>query len=167
MSNSIYLIDTNILVEAYKRYYSFDIAPSFWNSLLQKAKAGQVVSIDRVKSEIDGYGEDDDLKIWVNQEFGNWFLPTQDSGVIQAYREIIGWATSNEQFTDAAKTEFASVADSWLIACAKAKEFTVVTHEASKAGAKKRIMIPNVCDAHRIPVINTFDMMRNLKVRLG
>ncbi|MFD2408995.1 DUF4411 family protein [Paenibacillus rhizoplanae] len=47
------------------------------------------------------------------------------------------------------------------------KEFTVVTHEASKAGAKKRILIPNVCDAHRIPVINTFDMMRKLKVRLG
>ncbi|MFC6653423.1 DUF4411 family protein [Paenibacillus rhizoplanae] len=29
------------------------------------------------------------------------------------------------------------------------------------------MLIPNVCDAHRIPVINTFDMMRKLKVRLG
>jgi polyribonucleotide nucleotidyltransferase len=162
----IYLVDTNILVEAYKRYYSFDIVPSFWNILIQKAKAGRVVSIDRVKDEIDGYGEEDELKVWINREFGEWFIPTDDANIITAYREIIKWSTDHAQFTDAAKAEFASVADSWLIACAKAHNYVLVTHEAFSAGVKKRVLIPNACLAHNITHINTFDMMRQLNVRL-
>ncbi|MFC5532270.1 DUF4411 family protein [Cohnella yongneupensis] len=166
-TNNVYLVDTNILVEAYNRYYSFDIAPTFWSSLVDKARAGQVVSIDRVKAEIDGYGEDDALKQWVNREFGEWFVPTDNPQVIGAYREVIGWATGHDQFTPAAKAEFASVADSWLVACAKANNYVLVTHESFSAGAKKRVLIPNACQAHNIPHMNTFDMMRRLNVRLG
>lgn len=162
----IFLVDTNILVEAYKRYYSFDIVPSFWIKLLEKVKSGQIVSIDRVKDEIDGYGEDDELKIWVNRELGECFIPTDNANIIAAYRQIIQWATDHEQFTGAAKAEFASVADSWLIACAKAHNYVLVTHEAFSAGVKKRVLIPNACQAHNISHTNTFDMMRQLNVRL-
>jgi hypothetical protein len=164
--SDIFLVDTNILVEAYKRYYSFDIVPAFWNKLLEKAKSGQIVSIDRVKDEIDGYGEEDELKKWVNRELSECFIPTDNANIIAAYRQIIQWATNDEQFTGAAKAEFASVADSWLIACAKAHNYVLVTHEAYSAGVKKRVLIPNVCQAHNIPHINTFDMMRKLNVRL-
>ena len=29
-----YLLDSNILIEAHKRYYPFDVVPGFWDVLL-------------------------------------------------------------------------------------------------------------------------------------
>ncbi len=57
-------------MEAYKRYYAFDIAPSFWKITKKQAELARIISIDRVKHEIDAYGEDDQLKNWV-AEFAN------------------------------------------------------------------------------------------------
>lgn len=59
------------------------------------------------------------------------------------------------------------VADSWLIAMAKAYQYTIVTHEEYKSDIKRKIPIPNVCRAFDIPYINTFEMLRRLGVRLG
>ncbi|HHX94629.1 MAG TPA: DUF4411 family protein, partial [Clostridia bacterium] len=42
---------------------------------------------------------------------------------------------------DAAKAEFASVADSWLIAYSKAYDFTIVTNEQYQPHIKRRIPI--------------------------
>lgn len=167
MSTDKYLVDANILVEAYKRYYSFDIAPSFWRALKDKADAGLVVSIDRIQQEINSYGEDDLLKHWVNTEISGCFATTDDIDVIEAYREVIEWSQSQEQFTSAAKSEFAAVGDSWLIACAKAHNYVLVTHETYDNFIRKKIPIPNVCRALGIRYINTFNMLRNLKIRLG
>lgn len=33
-----FLLDANVFIEAYRRYYSFDIAPSFWELLEKFAK---------------------------------------------------------------------------------------------------------------------------------
>lgn len=164
---STFLVDANILVEAYRRYYSFDIAPSFWNALKLKADQGLVVSVDRIQDEINSYGEDDHLKTWVNSEFNHCFVTTDDEDVIEAYREVIEWATSQEQFTESAKSEFATVGDSWLIACAKANNYTLVTHESFNGEIRKKIPIPNVCRALNIQYINTFTMLRRLGIRLG
>jgi len=43
-----FVLDTNVLVEAHRRYYAFDIAPCFWRVLLKLADRGHIVSIDRV-----------------------------------------------------------------------------------------------------------------------
>lgn len=126
---SVFLLDANIFIEAYRRYYSFDIAPTFWLALKQKAEAGLLVSIDRIYQEINNYDDDDELKRWVNNEFQNWFISTDNEDVFTAYREVIEWGMQEMQFTDAARSEFASVADSWLIACAKAYNYILVTHE--------------------------------------
>ncbi|HHX95367.1 MAG TPA: DUF4411 family protein, partial [Clostridia bacterium] len=68
---------------------------------------------------------------------------------------------------DAAKAEFASVADSWLIAYSKAYDFTIVTNEQYQPHIKRRIPIPNVCNAFSIDCVNTFEMLRALNVKLG
>jgi len=62
-----YVLDTNVLIKAARRYYAFDIAPSFWAALVDLASDGRVVSIDRVKGEIDR-GKDD-LADWANGSF--------------------------------------------------------------------------------------------------
>lgn len=64
----MFVLDTNIFVEAYKRYYSFDIAPIFWRSINEKAEKKLLLSIDRIYQEINKYNDDDELKIWINDK---------------------------------------------------------------------------------------------------
>ena len=64
-------------IEASKRYYAFDIVPSFWNELVNKAKDGRIFSIDKVKAELNY--KNDDLKEWVNDNFGNYILDSQNN----------------------------------------------------------------------------------------
>lgn len=58
----IYVLDTNVLIQAYRNYYSFDLAPGFWDSLVEFAQRIHVV--DWVRSEMAD-GHDDELAQWV------------------------------------------------------------------------------------------------------
>lgn len=163
----LYLLDANVFMEAARRYYAFDIAPRFWEALTEQATNGRVQSIDRVKAEIDR-GRDA-LKDWANGNFHGWFASTDEDDVIDSYRQIMSWAYGQSQFTAAAKAEFARQenADAWLVAYAKAKGYLVVTDELLDPNVKRRIPIPNVCDAFGVHYLGTFDMLRALGVRLG
>ena len=77
----------------------------------------------------------------------------------------MGWANANERYAPAAKAEFASVADAWLIAYAKAKNYILVTDEKIAESAQRRIPIPNVCKEFNVPYIGTFEMLRKLGVK--
>ncbi|MEK4381930.1 DUF4411 family protein [Aeribacillus sp. FSL K6-2848] len=166
-SNNKFVLDANVFIEAYNRYYSFDIAPSFWNALFEHAKSGNIISIDRVKQEINNFHKDDELSKWINNNFAQWFEPTDKEEVIYTYRKIITWAVNQNQYLDIAKNDFASVADSWLVAFAKTYNFIVVTHEQFNADIKKRIPIPNVCREFNVQYVNTFEMLRRLNIKLG
>ena len=161
-----YLLDANIFIYAHRKYYAFDIVPSFWSELKRCAEAGHIISLDRIKREIDDYPETDALKKWANREFSSYFVSTDNKEVISAYQEIINWAVAQPQFTAAAKDQFARVADSWLIAAAKAFDCILVTHELFDENVRRKIPIPNVCRHFGIPYIDTFDMLRGLKIQL-
>ena len=164
---TIYLLDANVFMEAARRYYAFDLVPFFWQALIEHAGNGRVMSIDRVKAEIDRGG--DMLKDWANSAFHQWFESTNQDDVIEWYSKIMGWAYGNRQFTHAAKAEFARAdnADAWVVAYAKAKGYVVVTHEEFDPYIKVKIPIPNVCQAFGVQNVDTFKMLRDLGVRLG
>jgi hypothetical protein len=48
----MYVIDTSSLIEAWRRYYAPDIAPTFWRHLYLYNYLGQVAIIDRVKKKL-------------------------------------------------------------------------------------------------------------------
>ena len=48
-----YVLDANVFIEAAHRYYAFDLAPRFWESLEHHAANGRVRSIDRVRQELE------------------------------------------------------------------------------------------------------------------
>jgi hypothetical protein len=162
-----FVLDANILIDAHRRYYSFDIAPCFWRILLDLAKKGHVMSIDRVREELIHSDGEDKLNKWAVTEFSQWFMSTDNSDVFRAYSELMEWAVEQTHYFDYAKAEFAAIADSWLIAFAKTYNCIVVTHEQFNRDARKRILIPNVCRAFGIEYMNTFEMLRKLKVSLG
>lgn len=165
IASQTYVLDANVFIEASRRYYAFDIAPLFWRMLIDHANSGQILSIDRVRVELER-GKDQ-LAEWAKGSFHEHFVSTEDEDIIDAYRKIMVWSQGQAQFSPGAKAEFARVADGWLVAYALAKVCTVVTHEQFNSEAKARIMIPNVCRAFGVKYVDTFQMMRDLRVRLG
>lgn len=163
---SRYVLDADVFMTSARNYYAFDLAPGFWQALIQHAQNGNICSIDRVKAEIDK--GNDALKEWANKSFHTWFKSTEED-VLEAHGQIMEWAIRQGQFKEAAKAEFADEknSDAWVIAYAFAKGHIVVTNEVFNPDIKGRIPIPNACRAFNVSYINTFDMLRKLGVRLG
>lgn len=169
MDRSVYILDANVFIEAANRYYAFDIAPPFWDSLLQHADNGTIESIDWVKKELERgkgkEGEEDELAIWTEGNFSHAFCSTDEKDVIESYGRIMSWVQSQPQYSDAAKADFAKGADGWLVAYAVAKGRVVVTHEVPKIDIKRKVPIPNVCEPFNVRYVDTFVMLRELGVR--
>ncbi|MFO8014939.1 MAG: DUF4411 family protein [Phycisphaerae bacterium] len=165
MNGGRYVLDASVFIEAARRYYAFDFAPRFWESLVEQAKAGRVMSIDRVQDELER--GNDELAMWANGRFGSAFMATDDSQVIDRYRELMEWVQSQDQFSDAAKADFASKADGWLVAYARVNGCMVVTQEVINPDVKRKVPIPNLCEAFDVPWIDTFAMLRNLGIRFA
>jgi hypothetical protein len=159
-----FLLDTNILVEAHKRYYGFDLCPGFWKAVIRQHQDKRIFSIDRVKREI-AVGKDK-LTRWTRRSvLKKFFKNTDDSAIIEHFGKMVAWVQGESQYKPEAKAEFATVADGWLIACAKAEGLIVVTEEVYNPNTQKRVPIPNVCRQFQVEHINTFEMLRELGIR--
>ena len=119
MDGATYVLDANVFIEAARRYYAFDLAPPFWESLVQHAENGRIYSIDRVKVELER-GKDE-LAEWATSQFSNAFASTDEEEVTNSYASVMGWVRAQDQFSDAAKADFADGADGWLVAYAMSK----------------------------------------------
>ena len=75
------------------------------------------------------------------------------------------WVHAQPQYSDAAKADFASGADGWLIAYALARGRVLVTHEVVAPEARRKVPIPNVCEQFHVRYVDTFGMLRELAVR--
>lgn len=161
----VYVIDANVLMQAHRLYYAFPICPGFWDFLLQHHQSGRIISLDRVHAEID---PGDALHHWVQSTApATLFASTQDAAVGSQFGELMMLVQENKQFTQAAKDEFARVADGWLVAYAQANpNHVVVTMEERADGAKKKVPLPNLCLQRGIRYTDTFTMMGELGGRL-
>jgi hypothetical protein len=166
MERSVYVLDANVFIEAARHYYAFDIAPKFWDSLIQYAANGVIESIDRILDPELNKGKDE-LAEWANSNFSHAFHSTNEHAVIESYGRVMTWVQDQSQYTDAAKAGFANEADGWLVAYAMAKGRIVVTHEVPAPDAKNRVPIPNVCVQFNVPYVDTFKMLRDLGVRFA
>jgi len=152
-------------MEAANRYYAFDIAPAFWEHLILHASAGRLCSIDRVRDEL--LEQKDRLAQWARTEFREWFERTDREDVVREYREVMEWVNQHPRYTSAAKAVFAEEEDGWLIAFARAEGCIVVTQEKPEPESKKKVKIPDVCDHFGVPWIDTFEMLRRLRIKFG
>jgi hypothetical protein len=157
-----YVLDTNILIEASRRYYAFDLAPKFWCELKTFAESEDVMSIDRVKREL--LAGQDELAIWADAEFKDAFKSTQTEPVYKAFSDMVQWTVNQNRYLPKALSDFSMAADGWVVAFALVNNLTVVTHERLDGNQRNRVVIPAVCDAFNVPYIQTFDMLRTLGV---
>ena len=121
----MYLVDSNVLIEAKNRYYAFDIAPGFWEWLERAHRAGGVFSIEKVEEEL--LRGDDELAKWAQGHHS--FFRQLDQRRTQYFSRLSEWARS-QNFRPAALHEFtAEAADYLLVAFAAAHSCTLVTNE--------------------------------------
>ena len=119
-----YLIDANVFMTAHRQLYPFDIAPSFWEQLVEKASS-KIIIIGEIQKEI--LKGQDILVDWYERESAKFTVIDMPLEVIESYKIIINSINDNEQYKPSAKEEFASSADSWLCAYGLALGETIVT----------------------------------------
>jgi hypothetical protein len=165
-----YCLDTSVYTQAHRLYYAFDIAPPFWQALINLAQAGIIVSPIAVYAELmDGK---DELKEWAKDNRKTLFVEP-DAKVNDAYRQVVEFANKRYQDQHWIR-DFLKGADPWVIAQAKAHELTVVTMEGGKKEDINKpsgrfigeIKIPNVCNHFGIKFLSTFELLRAMKIGL-
>lgn len=157
-----YLLDANIFIQAKHLHYRFEFCEAFWSWIAQAHQANIVFSSEKVRAELKNGNADDPICLWMDSLPTNFFLPDmKDPAVIGSYRQIMIWIASNNHYTQQAKDEFArpNVADAFLIAVAKTYGYTIVTHEKSQPGAKKRVLIPDAAKAFGVECIMIYDLL--------
>lgn len=161
-----FLVDSDVFITAKNLYYSFDICPGFWRSVVHHHRQGFVFSIDRVRGELLEGDSEDDVVCWVSDAVPDeFFLGSDVRPVIRAYRDIMIWAQRHPRYSDQAKDKLARGADAWLVAYGRVHGFTVVTNEQSAPASKRSIKLPDVCDEFDVPRANLFSMLRALGVQ--
>jgi hypothetical protein len=160
----MHLLDANAFMEASRLNYAFDIAPGFWAWLGDDALAGAVGSIEAIKAEItSGTG---DLVTWAGALPARFWLQDSDD-VVAAMTALAAWANDPARhYRQQAVDEFMASADLSLIAHAIVSGATVVTRERPAPDSKKKIKIPDVCDAFNVVWTEPFAAYRTLGLRL-
>jgi hypothetical protein len=158
-----FLFDANAFIEAKRRYYAFDICPGYWDAVLAWHAQHRLMSIDHVGVELQK--GNDDLKAWAAAAPASLFVDSGVVNTITVFGQLQTWAAAQPQFLPQAKAEFASKADAWLIAHAKADGLVLVTHEEFAADARRKVPMPNACRAFQVEHVTTFDALRELGVK--
>lgn len=158
----MYVLDSNTFIDAKNRYYGFDIAPSFWNKLIENSP-GKILTIKPIESEI--MAGHDELSSWFEDNYAIHTYSVDATEVQQAFAKISEHVTQNVQYKDSEKAHFLSKADPWIIAYAYVNNCVVVTHEILAPGSKK-VKIPDVCQFLNVQYINVFEMLRELHIRI-
>lgn len=155
-----YCIDTNILIQAWQKYYSPKFCPEYWQVLNQLGTSERIFIPEEVKDEI--LKTDDDLSNWIKQCQIPIIKTNQD--MTENLSKIYATNTLHKFLVD--NTRARSLADPWVIAHAMTKNATVVTQEVKvTAISSKRIKIPNVCDNMKVRCINDFKMIEELNIK--
>lgn len=158
----MYLLDANVFIQAARNYYAPDIAPGFWDWLLEQHDRGAIASIAQVKTELTAGRPGDFLSEWVQAAPESFWLQPLLSAQ-PSFQSLRNWATNPDRpFRGLAVTEFFDAADSYLVAAAHANGHDLVTFELSRPASKKQIFIPDACLALGVKFSNPFQVYREL-----
>lgn len=155
-----FLLDANVFISAKNHHYGMDFCPAFWEWLIQKNKAGQVFSIEKVGNEIEAV--DDELLQWAEARGEGFFLPP-DEATLPSFADVTAWV-QGQRYDASATSMFFQKADYYLVAQAHASRHVVVTHEVPGASPRK-VKIPDVCVGMRIKCMSPYEMLRHERAK--
>jgi hypothetical protein len=99
----LYLLDSNIFIQAKNLHYGMDFCPAFWDWLIDQNARGRVHSIEKVADELAAGS--DELSTWAHSRCEPFFL-SPDESMLEALPTITAWVKSQPQYRPAAVTLF-------------------------------------------------------------
>jgi hypothetical protein len=170
-NNDTFIIDSNALITPYKFYYSFEIAPQFWDAIAEHITLKNIVILDKVFDEIAS--KDDPLSQWIKNIDGLEQISYRNSEIIDSYGKIMNYIGTSGFYSSIALNAWAqgNKADPWIIAAAVTYNYTVITFETFNQGLNinqpsKIVKIPNVCQQFDVACKDLYYMMHKLSIRL-
>ncbi|TLQ40933.1 DUF4411 family protein [Ruoffia tabacinasalis] len=165
-----YLLDTNIYLDFYDRYYKFNYFPSFW--LFFEDIINKSVVIPKIV--LNEQFQDEKFNNWITENYTNDIINHKD--FVIGWTEVLSYLQNSPFYNDKALTSdkgwaHERIADPWLIAIAKDLNLTLVTSETRNVNLNisqpsKSAKIPDVCDKFEVACINinTFFEEINLEI---
>lgn len=158
-----YIFDTNIFIRS-KHEMPMDLWPTFWTKIAGMMNSGNVFSNIQVKEEIDKGG--DELTDWMKNFAPAGFYIENEPDVMIKYGDVMKWAQSNSVYKTEAIAEFAQVADAYLVATAAAKGYILVTNETADPMCRRRVKIPDACNALGVRFCGLNQVLRELNITI-
>jgi predicted nucleic acid-binding protein len=158
-----YLFDTNIFITS-KNQLPVDVWPTFWHRMTELIRGGRIFTSTKVKEEIER-GKDE-LTDWMKHHAMKGFYIPLDVDILAQYAATQNWARGNAIFNLSALQTYADVADAYLVATAAAKNMVLVTYEKSNPTSKRRVMIPDACQALGVRCCDLNSALRELGVTI-
>lgn len=153
-----YLLDTNIYVNAYERYYRNNYFPAFW-AKFAPIMNNHVIIPKIVRDEIT---KSDWFLEWLSENYQDGVINHKDYS--EGWQTILEYVRSCGLYTDKALSDQAkgwaqeNVADPWLIAIAKQDDLILVSDETKIANLGQgnlvsKAKIPDICDRQNVRCI--------------
>jgi len=156
-TESTYCLDSNVLIQAWQKYYSPKYCPSYWDILNELGSEDRIFIPSMVYDEI--VKTDDDLSDWLKGS--NIVAKPITSDVTQILKSIYAADPNHKHLVDSKKGR--SLADPWVIAHAIKEDAIVVTKEEKVTALNSnKIKIPNVYDNMGVNWINDYKMVEQL-----
>lgn len=147
-----YVIDTNALIDLWRRRYPRDVFPTLWQRFEEITSSGELIAPKEALSELQR--QHDELYAWAKKQK---FFKDLDPEQIQNVKEILKLFPS---LIDEKKT--VPDADPFVVALALTKGWKVVSSE-NLAGTSTRKRIPDVCNHYKIACLTLLDFFRDRK----
>lgn len=167
----MYLLDTNIYISFYDRYYPRKFFPSFWQQFTpvfkNKIMIPDVVIAENQQSE------------WFRNDYvaDNYTKPIlSHRNYFPQWQQVLQYISDSDNYNDQALTgerawTHERIADGWLIAMAKKDGFTIVTAEnpnpnLNPSKPSKNPKIPDVANALNVKCIDMLDFFEEIKLKV-
>jgi rRNA-processing protein FCF1 len=157
-----YCLDTNVLIEAWNKYYSPRFCKMYWDILNELGFQNKIFIPKAVADEINR--SEDELAKWLKSS--NIRIIEADAEVTVCLQKIYSSNPSHAFLVDNKK--YRSLADPWIIAHAIKENACVVTKEEKITATKEnRIKIPNVCENMGVRWIDDFRLIEELNIQFS
>lgn len=166
----MYLLDSNIYINFYDRYYRKEFFPTFWSNFANILNS-KVVIPNIVVSE--NY-QDTWFKEWLKNNYKKQLL--DHKSFFKDWSEIIQHVQQSPYYKDSALTSEKgwakdNIADPWLIAIAKRNQYTIVTDEVKNVNLNpinpsKNAKIPDVCEQLGIRCISMNQFFQEISLSI-
>lgn len=155
-----YCLDTNVLIQAWQKYYNPNFCPDYWTVLNELGKKGIIFLPEMVLGEIERV--EDKLLKWVKSS--DIQIDKISEPVTKCLQNIYLANPIHKTLVD--NTRARSLADPWVIAHAMNEGAVVVTKEEKVTAANtRRIKIPNVCDNMNVRWMNDFQFIEEVGIK--